>query len=247
MGQEQLKKKRCMKILNLLLFPLMTVLLFGSIGCEKDAEYYRGAGGSDNSVPLNSAPFAFAGKSQFVWPPSGIVTLKGSYADYDDNVVEVKWTRVGGPGACIFENRNSASTKVSGLQAGTYRFEFTVTDKMNLSARDTVSVVVGEISTNPNGIIFKDLVWGAPLYKKVEIKNFLTSIPRGILFKIFIQRDNDPNWEEVPDKNSSTLPPNALYNYFIIAHAQDFFDEGSLYISCKGTDVSDTPNVMIVY
>lgn len=212
-------------------------------GCTKDPPY---PGAGMNTLPTNTAPTANAGGDLFVWPPVNEVTLNGSYLDPENNVKYVGWTKISGPSSFKFGNQGSLSTKVSELEPGVYQFALSVTDDWNLFVNDTVSVFVGGLA-NSNEVIFRDLKWITRWYNNVEIKNFAgNGSPTGLL-KVFIQRDNDPAWKEVLSANSPSLPANAVYDYFVINSPNSIYTEGSLYISYYKNDISDTPNVKIVF
>jgi hypothetical protein len=212
---------------------IITLISLGNTGCKKDPP--------ENSRS-NTAPIAYAGGDVFVWSPLSESELNGSYSDYENDVKEVSWAKISGPNSYVLENKNSPHTKISGLEKGVYEFELTVTDKMNLYDKDTVVVTAGEIPVSPNEIIFRDLAWIFPWYNNIEIENFASNIPPGSMFKIFIQREYDPEWKEVPPENVY-----GLYDYFIITGPHDFYRNGSLYVTYYGFDVDDTPDVKIVF
>jgi hypothetical protein len=227
-----------------LFFLIIIAVSFGQItGCTKDPPY---PGAGMNTLPTNTAPTANAGEDLFVWPPVNEVTLNGSYLDPENNVQYVGWTMISGPSSVKFSNQASLSTKVSDLEAGVYQFELSVTDDWNLFVNDTVFVFVGALA-NSTEIIFRDLKWITRWYNNVEIKNFASNgTPTG-LFKVFFQRDNDPAWKEVLSADNPSLPQNAVYDYFVIATPSSIYNTGSLYISYYKNDISDTPNVKIVF
>ena len=228
-----------------IVLPLIISVVWVNAGCIKDPTEFRSGDPNTPVIPIagNSAPVAYAGEDIFVRTPLNYAKLNGSASDNENNISTVNWAKISGPDSYTFEDQGSVDTKVNDLKDGVYEFELTVTDDMNLSDKDTVIVEVGE---NPNEIIFNDLVWIFPWYNNVEIKNFVSNIPTGRLFKVFIQRDFDPAWKEVPPASTS-LPANILYDYFIITGPHGMYSDGSLYISYYGSDVDDTPNVKIVY
>ena len=215
-------------------------------GCKKDSP---APGARIIPIQENLSPNTYAGGDLFVWPPLNEAILSGSYYNARNNIKKVTWTKIGGPDSYLLENRDSLSTKVSGLEAGVYQFELTISDQMNFTDRDIVTVYVGELSTNPKEIIFKDLDWTSisPWCPGLEIKNFGINVAPGSAFKIFIQRDNGSTWSEVPPTNQVSLPTNGLYDYKISSIPEDSFDDNSLYLFNYGNNTSDTPNVKIVY
>ena len=233
-----------MKTYNRLSWFLIIIVLVANTGCKKHSlgtttTYY-------SFTSTNTAPKAYAGLDFLVWSPNNMAQLNGSYRDDDNNIKEVSWAKISGPNSCIIENKNSLETRISGLEKGVYQFELTVTDNMNLYDKDTMAVTVGEIRDNSTELIFKDLVWINPWYNNVVIEDFVSIVPPGSMFKIFIQRGNDPAWKEVPPQTASGSL-NGLYDYFIITRLHDFYVKGSLYISYYGSDIDDTPNVKIIF
>lgn len=92
-------------------------------------------------TPPNVAPAANAGADQTITLPTATVTLNGSGTDTDGSVVSYAWAKVAG-GAATIATATAASTAVSGLVQGVYKFELTVTDNGGLTAKDTVQVTV---------------------------------------------------------------------------------------------------------
>jgi hypothetical protein len=103
----------------------------------------------------------------------------------------------------------------------------------------------GEILENPKEKIFKDIKWIFPWYNAVEIKDFNILIPQSI-FKVYIQRDNYPQWEEVTPYSENLAN---TYGYFVETRPDGagIYTYGSLYIFYYGSDTSDTPSVKIAY
>ena len=233
-----------MKISIVLL--LVNLVIWANTGCKKDS---IAPGVPIVPIPENTAPHASAGEDIFVWSPSYLITLRGSYSDNENNVKKVNWAKISGPNSYRIENEDSLSTKIDGLEEGAYLFELTITDNMNLRDRDMVAVYVGKLSANANEIIFNDLAWNSisPWYPSVEIKNFVGNVAPGSAFKIFVQRDYDSTWNEVPLTNQVSPPANALYDYIIGLDPDDLYEDNSLYVFNYVPDVSDTPNVKIVY
>ena len=62
--------------------------------------------------PENTAPHASAGEDIFVWSPSYLITLRGSYSDNENNVKKVSWAKISGPNSYRIENEDSLSTKI---------------------------------------------------------------------------------------------------------------------------------------
>ncbi len=104
-------------------------------------------------VVVNSAtnipPVANAGSNQTITLPVDSVTLSGSGTDADGTVVSYKWTKTSGPSSYTIVNTNSASTSVSGLVAGTYKFQLTVTDNSGATNSGSVKITVKNASNIP--------------------------------------------------------------------------------------------------
>jgi hypothetical protein len=126
-----------MKICSLLLGCL---ILSAVISCTKDK--------------MNKVPSANAGPSQTIQRPRDSVTLTGSGSDIDGIIVGYLWSELAGPSIAAIHTPAAATTKVSGLIAGTYRFQLMVIDDDGATGLDTLSVVVStaeikELSLQP--------------------------------------------------------------------------------------------------
>jgi hypothetical protein len=161
------------------------------------------------------------------------------------NNVKIQWEKKSGPSSYKLEYPNSIKTKVSDLEKGIYEFELTVTNDNGLTVKDTVRFTVGSISENPKEIIFENKIWWPIWYFNIEINDFNLLIPQNN-FKVYIQRDNNPQWEEVKHYSENLT---SKYDYFIETRPEGaaMYDYGSLYISYYGSDTNDTPSVKIVF
>lgn len=95
----------------------------------------------------NKAPVANAGTDKTITLPVNTVSLSGSGTDADGKIVSYAWTKVSGPNNFNIVNSKSAVTDVSGLVAGVYQFELTVTDDKGATGVARVNVTV-KSSTN---------------------------------------------------------------------------------------------------
>jgi hypothetical protein len=108
----------------------------------------NGATGKDTvQVTVNAAniaPAANAGPDQNITLPINTVTLTGTGNDVDGTIAGYLWTKIAGPGGGggALTNPNAASTSVTGLIAGIYKFELRVTDNSGAVGRDTIQVNV---------------------------------------------------------------------------------------------------------
>ena len=100
----------------------------------------------------NYPPVAKAGADQVISLPVSAVNLNGSGTDTDGTIGSYNWKKISGNTAAI-SNPNAAFIAVTGLTAGIYQFELTVTDNNGATGRDTVQVTVnaaGNISPTAN-------------------------------------------------------------------------------------------------
>ncbi|GBR77367.1 hypothetical protein RDn1_026 [Candidatus Termititenax dinenymphae] len=99
-----------------------------------------------NSAATNILPTANAGSTQNI-TTADILTLQGSGSDIDGHIASYAWTKISGPGNPSITNANQAVTTVTGLQAGSYLFVFTVTD--NVGGRKSATVTVNVTQAAP--------------------------------------------------------------------------------------------------
>ena len=112
---------------------LLSVLLLFLMGCEQDED-----------LLLNVVPTAEAGSPQAITLPNNSITLTGTGADADGNIVAYLWSQVSGPSSTVIVNPGSPSTAVNGFVQGNYRFQLMVTDDDGATGVDTVSVTVNQ-------------------------------------------------------------------------------------------------------
>jgi poly(3-hydroxybutyrate) depolymerase len=109
-------------------------------------------GGTTPVVPANVLPVANAGAAQAITLPVSSVTLNGTGStDADGTIASYAWTKVSGPSAGVITSPSSATTTVTGLIAGTYVYQLTVTDNSGgtSSANVTISVNAAAIVNTP--------------------------------------------------------------------------------------------------
>jgi len=90
----------------------------------------------------NIPPTANAGADQNITLPTNTVNLSGSGTDPDGTISAYLWTKISGPAAGTLTNAASATTSVTGLVAGIYKFELKVTDNSGATAVATMQVIV---------------------------------------------------------------------------------------------------------
>lgn len=104
--------------------------------------YKRGAAAATPAIAAQP-PVANAGADQIITLPANSLTLNGSKSATTSGAISsYNWTKISGPAQAVFANAAAASTTVSGLTEGTYKFQLKVTNSSNLSATDTVVVTV---------------------------------------------------------------------------------------------------------
>ncbi|CAN5834668.1 hypothetical protein BH11BAC4_BH11BAC4_08070 [soil metagenome] len=93
-------------------------------------------------VVTNTAPTANAGADKTVTLPTTTVSLSGSGADANGTISAYRWTKISGPTSAAITTATAASTTVTALVQGVYRFELKVTDNAGATGKDTVQVTV---------------------------------------------------------------------------------------------------------
>lgn len=161
------------------------------------------------------------------------------------NNVKIQWEKKSGPSGYTLENPNSIKTKVNDLEKGIYEFELTVTSDNGLAVKDIVKFIVSSISENQREIIFENKIWLKSMGDYIEINDFNLLVPQNN-FKVYIQRENNPQWTEVKHYSEDLT---VSYQYFIETRpdAAGMYTYSSLYISSYGSDTNDTPNIKIKY
>jgi hypothetical protein len=117
-------------VFRILFFSLLATLTFTA--CQKDVV---------NNV-IQNAPVADAGQPQTIQMPAASFTLSGTGTTTNGNIVGYLWSLVSGPNVPVISRPSSATTTVTGIVAGTYRFQFMVVDGVGLTGVDTVTVTV---------------------------------------------------------------------------------------------------------
>ena len=105
----------------------------------------NGATGTDTiqvTVAANISPTANAGIDQLIKLPSSTGTLSGSGTDPDGTIASYNWAKVSGPASGSITSANSASTAITALVQGVYKFRLRVTDNNGATGIDTIQVTV---------------------------------------------------------------------------------------------------------
>ena len=95
-----------------------------------------------NGPATNQSPKANAGSNQTITLPANSVNLSGSGTDPDGTISAYNWTKISGPSPGTIANANAASTAVTGLVQGVYKFQLQVTDNDGAAGFDTAQVTV---------------------------------------------------------------------------------------------------------
>ena len=79
-------------------------------------------------------------------------TLSGSGTDADGTIASYLWRKISGPAGGTITSPTAAVTTVTGLIAGVYQYELTVTDNQGATGSDTVqiTVIAGNIKPKAN-------------------------------------------------------------------------------------------------
>ncbi len=114
-----------------------------------------GATGTDSiqitvQPAINQAPVANAGTGANITLPTNSINLDGSKSvDPDGTISTYSWTRIAGPNTPVSTGSNTALLSLSGLVAGTYTYQLTVTDNSGASSSSRVKVIVTAAANTP--------------------------------------------------------------------------------------------------
>jgi hypothetical protein len=97
----------------------------------------------------NQPPTANAGSDITIILPVNTATLSGSGNDPDGSITAYAWVKIAGPVPGTLANANTATATASGLVAGVYSYQLTVTDNLGATGRDTVNVTVIPAANQP--------------------------------------------------------------------------------------------------
>jgi hypothetical protein len=104
---------------------------------------FIGGSGGVTPPPVNIPPTVSAGPNQAITIPPASIPLVGTASPNGTaKSLTYSWAKVSGPGLTTITNSTSASAVASGLQAGVYVFQLTVTDNNGLSASAQVTITV---------------------------------------------------------------------------------------------------------
>lgn len=183
--------------------------------------------------PTNEKPTANAGSDFEITLPVNSVVLAGSGNDSDGTIVNYNWQKVEG-GPAVILNPGAATTAVSGLMEGNYRFRLTVTDDKGATASDDCEVIVKPapiVNMPPSADAGPDIEYtlGVPLEGKAEdIDGEITAV----------------KWEQVSGAPVEILEPTELNTWFYPQERGEY--EFDLFVTDdKGATVSDRKKVIV--
>jgi hypothetical protein len=222
--------------------PLFLLMIITS--CEKDPPANNSVSavapqapippGAPSGLPYDE-PSVRSGNDKLVFLPENAGFLNGS-ASYSHSLPRLLWTKISGPQAFFIENPDALGTKISNLEKGIYEFEITAFGNGTYTSKDTCKVIVNHLSSNPREFILtnqywtnEELLWGS----EIIIPNIYQYMPAGAVFKIYMQRDSNNNWEELKYDDDRA-------NYFV------GIGKGKMFI-WSTYDETDTPNIKLVF
>jgi len=191
---------------------------------------------NNNETSTDEAITVYAGTDKLVFIPNNSCTLIGSASYQVTNPpLKYKWDKIAGPSSFQFVSLESLSTTLNELEKGVYKFEVTCTAVNGYIAKDTCSVIVGQLSSPSNFIVFNNLKWsGAGGWgSQIAIPDIYQYIPIGSVFKVYLRRENSEIWEEIifDDYNS-------IISYYLL--------NGNLSLYSYGDEI-DSPDIKIEY
>ncbi len=231
------KKNKTMKCSSILMITSFLICLFS--GCKEEELPYRPPDLSTPDVVVPVIVEADAGDDVLVELPGNQATLIGSANEWDPNIniKEYYWTKISGPNSFGIVNRFALETKLFDLEKGVYELELTVKATTGQSAKDTATVIVGALSSNPREFLSIEQTWGQHMEQSIYIHNIYAYIPRGSFFKVYLRKDINSDWQEVTQAHGSwpDVDPYffALYN-------------GDLWLAATGS-MPDRSDIKILY
>ncbi|MEO5943129.1 MAG: T9SS type A sorting domain-containing protein [Ferruginibacter sp.] len=114
--------------------------------------YVPGSSLSNNILSCstsNQPPTANAGVDISITLPTSTATLNGSGTDPDGVISSYAWVKISGPATGTITSPSSATTTLTALTQGVYKYQLTVTDNAGATAKDTVQVTVNAAANQP--------------------------------------------------------------------------------------------------
>jgi len=135
------------------------IVLFFAAGCKKE-----GVRKIVDPPPANTPPLVNAGTDTTLTIPQTAVVLAATASD-DGGIVEYNWKKISGPSSGYLERYGFKANAVW-LEEGVYEFEFSATDHMGASGKDTVMVTV---STQLHKYIVKNVPPSVSMYNEFQL------------------------------------------------------------------------------
>lgn len=218
---------------------ISSVLLVAGMACTPENN-------SPRSITLpNTLPQVYLGPDLKGYPFPNI-RIEAVVTDGENNIKSLEWTQLSGPSLALIENKYSSTTLIKELKNGVYMFELKALDGGGFTNSEEISIGVELEPMEDGDLLVKNLPWLDPWdFPRLDIQQFRLNVPKDKLFKVFIQRDNDEKWIEVPQGPLA----NVLYDYYIDEKidSADKYQYGSLLITTTSPNLSDSPNVKIVF
>ncbi|MES2891586.1 MAG: T9SS type A sorting domain-containing protein [Bacteroidota bacterium] len=133
--------------LRAIFFSKTSSLIYQTVIDLKNFKFYK----DYLPVPgVNSIPEANAGNDKLVVLPAVTsTTLNGSAKDPDGIIVGYSWTKISGPAGGNIGSPSSASTSITNVVNGIYRYQLKVTDDKGRTSVDTAQVDVVTLNKAP--------------------------------------------------------------------------------------------------
>jgi len=165
-----------------------------------------GASASDTvtvivNAAVNKPPVANAGTSQTITLPTSTASLNGSASyDPDGTIASYSWKELSGPSTATITGATTATPSISGLVAGRYTFQLTVTDNSGATATATVRITVNAAAAvNPNADAGPDQTITLPL-DSVTLDGSSSTDPDGTIVGY--------SWTQLSGPSGSTIVNN---------------------------------------
>jgi hypothetical protein len=94
------------------------------------------------AVITNQLPTANAGLDIDMVLPTNIAFLKGTGSDPDGTIMLYNWKVISGPAGYSISTSVLSDTRIENLFQGVYKIEFTVTDNVGATSKDTLTITV---------------------------------------------------------------------------------------------------------
>ena len=181
-----------------LIFFVLGLAILSGIGCKKetvnvpDPVHVR-----PEVLRTYSPPAAYAAEEGLVFLPADSFELYGWSSPDPYATISCMWRKISGPSSYKINSPNLLRTRVNDLVKGVYEFELTVKDDSGSIDADTMSVIVGEMSTRE--IYIKNVNWGYDGFTVgsfIYVTNIYNLIPVGSVFKVFVNRNMSGEWVE---------------------------------------------------